>query len=91
VSKRATETTIERNELQGPVPDAEPRRELAHRVSGGIEITLYWSAEDNSTSVEVWHPASEQTLRFGVALERALDAFYHPFSQLPISVDFEAG
>ena len=59
-----------------------PRRELARRISGGIEVTLYWSAGDNSTSVEVFQPASGETLLFTVAREHALDAFYHPFAHL---------
>jgi hypothetical protein len=60
-----------------------PRRELARRVSGGIEVALFWSARDNSTSVEVWQRTSQETLRFTVAREQALDAFYHPFAHLP--------
>jgi hypothetical protein len=63
------------------------RRELAHRVSGGIEITLYWSEHDNSTSVEVSQASSGETLLFTVAGERALDAFYHPFAHLPAALD----
>jgi hypothetical protein len=59
------------------------RRELARRVSGGIEITLYWRVEDNSTSIEVWQPASEERLAFVVSGEHALDAFHHPFAHLP--------
>jgi hypothetical protein len=59
------------------------QRELAHRVNGGIEVTLYWSADDNSTSVEVFHTATGRTLHFAVARESALDAFYHPFAHLP--------
>jgi hypothetical protein len=59
------------------------RRELAHRVSGGVEITLYWSPPSNSTSIEVWQRDSEELLlAFPVARERALDAFYHPFAHL---------
>jgi hypothetical protein len=58
-------------------------RELAHRVSGGIEVTLYWSADDNSTSVRILQPATEETITFVVERERALDAFQHPFSYLP--------
>jgi hypothetical protein len=57
-------------------------RELARRVSGGMEITLYWSPADNSTSIEVWQPESEASLVFAVASDRALDAFYHPFVHL---------
>jgi hypothetical protein len=60
-----------------------PRRELAHRVTGGLEITLYWNASDGKTGVEVWQPATEELLFFEVARERALDAFYHPFAHLP--------
>jgi len=63
------------------------RRELARRVSGGIEVALYWSPLDNSTTVEVWDARSEETLVFEVAPERALEAFYHPFAQLATSFD----
>jgi hypothetical protein len=58
------------------------RRELARRVSGGIEVALYWSADDNTTSVEVWQAETDETLLFAVALDQALDAFYHPFAHL---------
>ena len=61
----------------------ESRRELAHRLSGGVEVTLYWDCDDNSTSVEVWQHASGETLAFAVPAECALDAFYHPFAHLP--------
>jgi hypothetical protein len=57
--------------------------ELAHRVSGGTEIRLYWNADEDSTSVEVWQPASGEFLLFEVPRERALEAFYHPFAGLP--------
>ncbi len=59
------------------------RRELAHRISGGIEVTLYWRADDNSTSIEVWQPASDERLAFVVSSEDALEAFHHPFAHLP--------
>ena len=68
-----------------PVTINHSRRELAHRVSGSIEITLYWCAEDNSTSIEVWQPPSEERLAFVVPREDALDAFHHPFAHLPLS------
>lgn len=55
------------------------RRELACRAGSGIDVTLYWNAADDSTSVEVWHRSSGVTLAFSVAPEHALDAFYHPF------------
>ena len=58
------------------------RRELAHRVSGGTEFTLYWSADDGSTSIEIRQAETDVTLEFEVARDRALDAFYHPFAHL---------
>jgi hypothetical protein len=56
------------------------RRELAQRISSGTEVTLYWSPDDNTTSVEVFHDTSGVTFRLSVPRERALDAFYHPFA-----------
>jgi hypothetical protein len=65
----------------------QPRRELARRVSGGIEVALYWTPLDNSTAVEVWDSAHDETLVFAVPPERALEAFYHPFAQLSAAFD----
>ena len=62
-----------------------PRRELAHRVGSDLEVTLYWNAADNSTSIEVRHVASETTLRFAVPADQALDAFYHPLAHVEYS------
>jgi len=65
----------------------ESRRELATRASGGIEVTLYWNAADNSTTIEIWQPATEELLAFPVAPARALDAYYHPFAHLSVAPD----
>jgi hypothetical protein len=56
------------------------RRELARRASGGVEIALYWSPSDDSTSLEIFVAATAETITLGVAQERALDAFNHPFA-----------
>jgi hypothetical protein len=48
------------------------RRELAHRVTGGLEISLHWSEPDNSTSVEIKQQSTDETLTFGVPREDAL-------------------
>jgi hypothetical protein len=64
-----------------------PCRELARRVSGSLEVTLYWNAADDSTSIEVRQPASDETIAYPVARERALDAFHHPFAHLPFTPD----
>ena len=58
------------------------RRELARRVNGDLEVTLYWNQGDNSTSVELHYPGTEETLTFAAAPDRALDAFHHPFAYL---------
>jgi hypothetical protein len=59
-----------------------PRRELARRANGGLEITLYWNVRDNSTTIEVHHTDTAETIAFPVAADRALDAFHHPFAHL---------
>jgi hypothetical protein len=58
------------------------RRELARRVNGGREITLYWHAHDNSISLDVYQEATDETISFRVPRDRALDAFHHPFAHL---------
>jgi hypothetical protein len=63
----------------------ETTRELAHRISGGMEVTLYWCVEDDSIHIEVRQPATQESLGFPVARERALDAFYHPFAHVPVA------
>ena len=59
-----------------------PRQELAFRSSGGLEITLYWDADEQTTSVEIHQPATQETIALTVPHEDALDAFYHPFAHL---------
>jgi hypothetical protein len=54
-------------------------------VCGGLEVALFWDAAEDSTSIEVRHAATGETLWFAVPGERALDAFYHPFAHLPIA------
>ena len=58
------------------------RRELAQRITGGLEITLYWNAYDNSTNIEIHQKATRETIGFPVPANRALDAFHHPFAHL---------
>ena len=80
------ERTVTMNEQSGELL-VQPHRELARRVSGGIEVALYWSPLDDSTTVEVRDFASEETIVFAVPPERALEGFYHPFAQLTASFD----
>jgi hypothetical protein len=58
------------------------RRELATRVNGGLEITLFWDRRDNSTSIDIRHASTDETISFRVPPGRALDAFHHPFAHM---------
>ena len=59
-----------------------PRRELAHRTGPGLEVTLFWDVAENTTSIEIWHALTGETLHFAVPNATALDAFYHPLAYL---------
>jgi hypothetical protein len=63
------------------------RRELATRVNGGVEITLVWDRRDNSTSIDIRHASTDETISFRVPPGRALDAFHHPFAHLANQVE----
>jgi hypothetical protein len=53
-------------------------RELAHRVDGGIDVTLLWSARENRLAVAVFDEHAGQLLVLDAESEKALDVFYHP-------------
>ena len=55
-------------------------RELAHRASDGIEVTLFWTTPGNRVSVEVLDSHSDEKLEFEVEGNAALDAFNHPYA-----------
>jgi len=56
------------------------RIDLANRRSDGIDVTLWWSPDDDSVSIEVLHQPSDSTFELAVDPSRALDAYYHPFA-----------
>src|SRR6266498_1642 len=67
------------------------RRELANRVSNGIEVTLFWGPVTREVVVEVIDHSAEQIFEFSVPSERALDAFHHPYAYaLRQGVEYEA-
>jgi hypothetical protein len=55
------------------------RRELAHRSSNGIDVTLFWSPTDDSLTVAV---ADESGPAFELEVEArdALEVFEHPYA-----------
>ena len=83
MTELAPEMTFEEDRLRNIGPATiRPRRELARRVSGGIEVTLYWSPHDNSTSIEVWQSAIERSC---IAPSRETQRSTHSTTPLPIS------
>jgi hypothetical protein len=55
-------------------------RELAHRVDGGIDVTLLWSARENRLAVTVFDERAGELLVLNAESDRALDVFYHPYA-----------
>jgi hypothetical protein len=56
------------------------RRELAHRTTNGIEVTLLWSAEEDALAVQVIDTAGEQAFEVVVERDQAMHAFHHPYA-----------
>jgi hypothetical protein len=56
------------------------RRELAHRISDGIEVTLFWRKAADAVGLEVLDLRTGQMVAFDVERDAALEAFNHPFS-----------
>jgi hypothetical protein len=56
------------------------RRELAHRASNGIEVTLYWGPTTGEVVVEVIDHSTCEAFELAVPSECALDAFHHPYA-----------
>jgi hypothetical protein len=56
------------------------RRELAHRTSDGIEVTLFWGKASNQVTIAVLDSRSHEAVEFEVDGSAALDAFNHPYA-----------
>lgn len=56
------------------------RRELAHRISDGIDVTLFWTKHTNRVSLTVHDSHCDETFAFDVDGADALDAFNHPYA-----------
>lgn len=59
-----------------------PKRELDHRESDGIAVTLLWDEDDNRVAIRVVDSDSDQELELEVAARDALDAFRHPYAYI---------
>ena len=58
-------------------------RELAHRVTSCVEVTLLWRKLDNVLTLRLVEVGTGIEFEFGVRPEDALDAFNHPYAYLP--------
>jgi hypothetical protein len=56
------------------------RRELAHRTSDGIEVTMFWAKPSDRVTIAVLDTHSDDALEFEVDGSAALDAFNHPYA-----------
>jgi hypothetical protein len=58
-------------------------RELARRMSDGLEVALLWYPAHDAVSVAVADAHTGHSFAFPVPRARALDAFHHPFVYAP--------
>ena len=63
-----------------PTAENETLRELDRRGGDGIDVTLWWNAEDDETFVFVDDDRSGESLWIAVDGADALDAFRHPYA-----------
>jgi len=56
------------------------KRELAHRVSNGVHVALYWETADNTLTLEIQDESGGDSFKLAVPKDRALDAFHHPYA-----------
>ena len=59
---------------------ATERRELAHRTSDGIEVSLFWTKSSDRITIAIFDTRSDEALEFEVDGSLALDAFNHPYA-----------
>jgi len=68
------------------------RKELAHRSSGGMDVTLIWVQSDGEDQAVVCVYDKREGSYFEIPAERylALEVYYHPFAYRDFStVDYE--
>ena len=65
---------------------AEQPRELAYRMTDGVEVTLLWSEHDGRLTVTIFDDRTGEFFEVEAPREKALDVFYHPFSYARIQL-----
>jgi hypothetical protein len=67
-----------------------PPRELAHRETDGLEVTLLWQPPTDRLTVCVLDQRRGAYFEIPAEPSRALDVYYHPFAYRDFStVDYE--
>ena len=56
-----------------------PARELAQRLTGGVEVLLLWHPDIDLVELSLHDQANGADCQVVVAPEHAIDAFYHPY------------
>jgi hypothetical protein len=56
------------------------QRELAFRVTDGLEIALLWDVDTDEATVSVYDAVLDRTFTVPAPRERALEVFYHPYA-----------
>jgi hypothetical protein len=59
-------------------------RELAHRATSVVEVTLLWRKRDNALTLRLLEVGTGIEFEFGVRPDQALEAFNHPYAYLPV-------
>ena len=78
--------TLELNKLPAMRTSTEEmRRELAHRTTDGIDVSLFWSKPTNRLTLECVDTRAGMGYELVVDGRHALDAFYHPYAYLGAS------
>jgi hypothetical protein len=55
------------------------KRELAHRVSDGVSVSLFWESVGDSILIEVYDERGGDYFELPVPRDQALEAFRHPY------------
>jgi hypothetical protein len=64
------------------------RTELAHRASGGVEVTLFWVQHDGQDKAVVCVRDRYEGVSFEIPADAylALEVYYHPFAYRDLSI-----
>jgi hypothetical protein len=85
----AAETTHGRADKLGAMnstaPTAQAMRELAHRSSDGIDVTLFWRPDTDDLMVCVSDQRRGAYFELEPDATHALDAFHHPYAYATVS------